>query len=127
MSDAFTDAAKTVKKSASGMGTVSSSMNALGIDSDILVDSAALVSAIGGIGMAASGFKSILDMYSAYKAAEATANIAKWGIAAGIVGAIAAGAGYAMSEVINNATSKVSDGDYESSEGLRQLGREVSG
>lgn len=127
MSDSLSDTAKTFKKSSSGMSAISSSMSQLGIDSEIIQDMAAMVSAISGIGLAATGFKGIVDIYTELKAAEATANIAKFGVGAIVVAGIASAAGYALSEIITNSISKVSTGDYTSSEGIRQLASDVNG
>jgi hypothetical protein len=127
MSDAFVDSTKTFKKASAGVTTVSGSLSTLGIDSDMMVTASGYVSVLGGLGIVASGFKTLVDAYTAYKAAEAAANIAMYGIGAIAVAGIAAAAGYAMSELITNSTSKVSSGDYESSEGLRQLARDVNG
>lgn len=109
-------AAREAKGFAGDINRISSSLERLGIDATALKVTSAAFQAIGGTGQVIRGIISAKEAYNAYRLAEGTANVAKWGPFAVGVGAAAVAGGILMGEMIERHIRTADDG-----QGMRGL------
>ena len=89
---------------------ISQSLSKLGVDMRSLEVASAAFQMVGGSAQIIRGIIAAKEAYNAFKAVEGTAHLAKYGLAAGAVAALAVAGGVAMGVAIERAINTTDDG-----------------
>jgi hypothetical protein len=98
------------------IGQISNSLRSLGVDMGALQATSAAFQMVGGSAQILKGLIATYNAYNAFKAAEGTAHLAKYGLGALGVAALATAGGVAMGVMIERAINTTDDG-----QGMRAL------
>lgn len=113
-----------VKGFQGSMGRVATALRQLGIENQAMEQTAAALQMLSGAGEIYKGLTVAWTAIEAAQSARAAAEIAKWGLGAAAVGAVAFAAGYAVGEIADRYGDQISEsfsGDYSGPAGQRLL------
>ena len=98
------------------IGQISNSLRALGVDMGALQATSAAFQMVGGSAQILKGLIAVYNAYNAFKVAKGSAHLAKYGLGALGVAALATAGGVAMGVMIERAINTTDDG-----QGIRSL------